>query len=104
MAGQTTSAPRSGRASRSVPLRPMPSPPGPTDPRIKALSSTEIRRRFLEYFEERLHTIVPSASLVPAGDQTLLFTNSGMVQFKDVFTGAEKRSYTRAGDPPRGLA
>jgi len=81
----------------------MPSPPVPTDPRIKALSSTEIRRRFLEYFEERLHTIVPSASLVPAGDQTLLFTNSGMVQFKDVFTGAEKRSYTRAVDYQRVL-
>src|SRR5258706_5669493 len=103
MAGQTTSAPRSGRPSRSVPLRPMPSPPVPNDPRIKALSSTEIRRRFLEYFEERLHTIVPSASLVPAGDQTLLFTNSGMVQFKDVFTGAEKRSYTRAVDYQRCL-
>ncbi|HTG41990.1 MAG TPA: alanine--tRNA ligase-related protein, partial [Methylomirabilota bacterium] len=81
----------------------MPSPPVPNDPRIKALSSTEIRRRFLEYFEERLHTIVPSASLVPAGDQTLLFTNSGMVQFKDVFTGAEKRSYTRAVDYQRVL-
>ena len=81
----------------------MSSPPVTNDPRIKALPSTEIRRRFLEYFEERQHTVVPSASLVPAGDQTLLFTNSGMVQFKDVFTGAEKRSYNRAVDYQRVL-
>jgi alanyl-tRNA synthetase len=81
----------------------MPSPPVTHDARIKPLSSGEIRRRFLEYFEERGHTIVPSASLVPAGDQTLLFTNSGMVQFKDVFTGAEKRSYNRAVDYQRVL-
>ncbi|HEV8544950.1 MAG TPA: alanine--tRNA ligase-related protein, partial [Candidatus Limnocylindrales bacterium] len=81
----------------------MPSPTVTPDPRIKALSSAEIRQRFLEYFEERGHTIVPSASLVPAGDATLLFTNSGMVQFKDVLTGAEKRSYTRAVDYQRVL-
>ncbi len=81
----------------------MPSPPVTHDARIKPLSSAEIRRRFLDYFEERGHTIVPSASLVPAGDQTLLFTNSGMVQFKDVFTGAEKRSYNRAADYQRVL-
>ena len=62
-----------------------------------------MRRRFLEFFAERGHTIVPSASLIPAGDQTLLFTNSGMVQFKEVFTGAEKRSYTRAVDVQRCL-
>ncbi|MGH2511418.1 MAG: alanine--tRNA ligase-related protein, partial [Candidatus Limnocylindrales bacterium] len=73
------------------------------DPRIQALSSTEIRRRFVEFFAERGHTIVPSASLVPAGDQTLLFTNSGMVQFKEVFTGAETRSYSRAADYQRVL-
>ncbi len=91
------------RTVRSVPLRPMPSPPATHDPRIKALPAAEIRRRFLDYFAERGHTIVPSASLVPAGDQTLLFTNSGMVQFKDVFTGAEKRSYTRAVDYQRVL-
>jgi alanyl-tRNA synthetase len=84
-------------------LRPMSSPPVTHDPRIKALPSAEIRKRFLEFFEERGHTIVPSASLVPAGDQTLLFTNSGMVQFKDVLTGAEKRSYTRAVDYQRVL-
>ncbi|MDR7402464.1 MAG: alanine--tRNA ligase [Armatimonadota bacterium] len=51
---------------------------------------------FLEYFRERGHTIVPSSSLVPAGDPTLLFTNAGMVQFKDVFLGREQRSYRRA--------
>ena len=60
-------------------------------------------RRFLEFFAERGHTVVPSASLVPAGDQTLLFTNSGMVQFKDVFRGVEQRSYTRAVDVQRCL-
>src|SRR3954451_21364608 len=73
------------------------------DPRIQALPSAEIRRRFIEFFEERGHTAVPSASLVPAGDQTLLFTNSGMVQFKDALTGAEKRSYNRAVDYQRCL-
>ena len=68
-----------------------------------ALPAAEIRRRFLAFFEERGHTVVPSASLIPAGDQTLLFTNSGMVQFKEVFTGAETRSYTRAVDVQRCL-
>jgi len=73
------------------------------DPRIQPLPAAEIRRRFVEFFEERGHTRVPSASLVPAGDQTLLFTNSGMVQFKDALTGAEKRSYNRAVDYQRCL-
>jgi alanyl-tRNA synthetase len=73
------------------------------DPRIQPLSAAEIRRRFVEFFAERGHTAVPSASLVPAGDATLLFTNSGMVQFKDVLTGAETRSYTRAVDYQRVL-
>jgi alanyl-tRNA synthetase len=66
------------------------------DPRIEPLPAAEIRRRFVEFFEERGHTVVPSASLVPAGDATLLFTNSGMVPFKDLLTGAEQRSYNRA--------
>src|SRR5829696_1049467 len=73
------------------------------DPRIEALPAAEIRRRFVEFFAERGHTAVPSASLVPAGDQTLLFANSGMVQFKDVLTGIETRSYTRAVDYQRCL-
>src|SRR5665647_811158 len=67
------------------------------------LPAAEVRRRFLEFFAARGHTVVPSASLIPAGDQTLLFTNSGMVQFKEVFTGAETRSYKRAADVQRCL-
>ncbi len=67
------------------------------------LPAAEIRARFLAYFSERGHTVVPSASLVPAGDQSLLFTNSGMVQFKDVFRGIEQRSYRRAVDVQRCL-
>ena len=59
-------------------------------------TSAELRETFLRYFEEHGHTIVPSSPLVPGNDPTLLFTNSGMVQFKDVFLGTEKRSYTRA--------
>ena len=83
----------------------MPKPPAAPDPDlwIVPLPAAEIRRRFLDFFAARGHTVVPSASLVPAGDQTLLFTNSGMVQFKEVFTGAEKRSYTRAVDVQRCL-
>ncbi len=67
------------------------------------MPAAEIRRRFVEFFAERGHAPVPSASLVPAGDATLLFTNSGMVQFKDVLIGAETRSYTRAVDYQRCL-
>ena len=55
------------------------------------LSSAEIRSSFLDYFSRQGHTIVPSAPLVPGGDETLLFTNSGMVQFKDVFLGTGSR-------------
>ncbi len=71
--------------------------------RSTQLPAAEVRRRFLDFFAARGHTVVPSASLIPAGDQTLLFTNSGMVQFKEVFTGAETRSYTRAVDVQRCL-
>jgi alanyl-tRNA synthetase len=60
------------------------------------MRSREIRRSFLEYFERNGHTIVPSSSLVPGDDPTLLFTNAGMNQFKDTFLGREKRPYTRA--------
>lgn len=64
----------------------------------KKLSGNEIRQTFIDFFVERGHTFVPSMSLVPGGDATLLFTNSGMVQFKDVFIGTEKRDYTRAAN------
>jgi alanyl-tRNA synthetase len=60
------------------------------------ISGNELRRRFLEYFRRHDHTVVPSSSLVPAQDPTLLFTNAGMVQFKSVFLGEERRSYVRA--------
>lgn len=66
-------------------------------------STSQIRSDFLEFFRDKGHTIVPSAPLVPGNDPTLLFTNSGMVQFKDVFLGAEKRSYVRAADVQRCL-
>jgi alanyl-tRNA synthetase len=56
----------------------------------------EIRSRFLDYFAENGHQVVPSSPLVPRNDPTLMFTNAGMVQFKNVFTGLEKRPYTRA--------
>ena len=60
------------------------------------MKSNELRRTFLDYFRERGHEVVPSSPLVPGNDPTLLFTNSGMVQFKDVFLGAERRAYSRA--------
>ncbi len=62
----------------------------------RQMKSNEIRSRFLKYFERNGHTIVPSSPLVPGNDPTLLFTNAGMVQFKDVFLGADKRPYVRA--------
>jgi alanyl-tRNA synthetase len=71
------------------------------DDRMKTTS--DIRRDFLDFFASKGHTIVPSAPLVPGNDPTLMFTNSGMVQFKDVFLGAEKRSYVRAADVQRCL-
>src|SRR5215467_9098759 len=60
------------------------------------MKSAEVRERFLKFFEERGHRRVPSSSLIPAQDPTLLFTNAGMNQFKDVFTGRENRDYRRA--------
>jgi len=68
-----------------------------------AMKSSDIRQKFLQFFASQGHTIVPSSSLVPANDPTLLFTNSGMVQFKDVFTGKETRPYTRATSAQRSV-
>src|SRR5262252_8796964 len=65
------------------------------------MTSNEIRSSFLTYFAERGHRIVPSSSLVPTTDPTLLFTNAGMNQFKDVFLGREKRAYSRAATSQR---
>jgi len=67
------------------------------------MKSSEIRQKFLKFFQSKGHTVVPSSSLVPSNDPTLLFTNSGMVQFKDVFTGKESRSYTRATSAQRSV-
>ncbi len=61
-----------------------------------SISSNKLRQMFLEFYKAKGHTIVASSPLVPGNDPTLLFTNAGMVQFKDVFLGQEKRSYTRA--------
>ena len=67
------------------------------------MKSAEIRDKFLQYFESKGHSIVASSPLVPGNDPTLLFTNSGMVQFKDVFLGQESRSYKRATTSQRSL-
>jgi len=64
-------------------------------------SSSEIRRAFLDYFRDKDHEIVASSSLIPGNDPTLLFTNAGMVQFKDVFLGIDKRSYNKAASSQR---
>src|ERR1700685_3273804 len=65
------------------------------------MSASDVRSAFLDYFREHGHTVVPSSSLVPGSDPTLLFTNAGMVQFKDVFLGKDKRDYVRATSSQR---
>src|SRR6476620_5945681 len=62
----------------------------------RKMGSSELRAAFLEFFRTRGHSVVPSSSLVPGNDPTLLFTNAGMVQFKDVFLGKDERPYQRA--------
>jgi alanyl-tRNA synthetase len=68
---------------------------------MKKLTSAELRSAFLEFFQQKNHSVQPSSSLVPGNDPTLLFTNAGMVQFKDVFLGREKQDYTRAATSQR---
>src|SRR5713101_7699166 len=65
------------------------------------MKSSDIRQKFLDFFVQRGHIMVPGSSLVPANDPTLLFTNAGMVQFKDTFLGLEERPYTRAASVKR---
>ncbi|MFO7326453.1 MAG: alanine--tRNA ligase-related protein, partial [Pseudomonadota bacterium] len=67
----------------------------------KPFTAAEIRSAFLDYFARQGHTVVPSSSLVPGNDPTLLFTNAGMVQFKDVFLGKDPRPYVRAATAQR---
>ena len=67
-----------------------------SQPPVNRFTVADIRKTFLAFYAERSHTVVPSSSLVPGNDPTLMFVNSGMVQFKDVFLGSDKRSYNRA--------
>jgi alanyl-tRNA synthetase len=66
-------------------------------------TGAQIRQTFIDFFVERGHTFVPSSSLIPGGDATLLFTNAGMVQFKDVFLGTDRRPYSRAANSQKCL-
>lgn len=68
---------------------------------MKYMTSAEIRQAFLDYFAQNGHQVVASSPLIPGNDPTLMFTNAGMVQFKDVFLGDDKRSYTRATSSQR---
>jgi len=71
------------------------------DARLKSMTSSEIRASYLEFFRKNGHSVEPSSSLIPGNDPTLLFTNAGMVQFKDVFLGKESRDYSRAATSQR---
>src|SRR5216683_814433 len=71
------------------------------DARLKSMTSSEIRGSFLEFFRKNGHAVLPSSSLLPGNDATLLFTNAGMVQFKDLFLGKEVRDYSRAATAQR---
>src|ERR1700761_4465398 len=71
------------------------------DAKMRSMTSSEIRASFLEFFRKNGHAVLPSSSLVPANDPTLLFTNAGMVQFKDLFLGKEIRDYSRAATSQR---
>ena len=64
---------------------------------------TDVRKKFLEYFNKNNHQIVDSSNLVPNNDPTLMFTNSGMVQFKNVFTGLEKKPFKTATTSQKGV-
>ncbi len=68
---------------------------------MKKMTSAELRSTFLGFFRQRGHSVQPSSSLVPGNDPTLLFTNAGMVQFKDAFLGREQRGYVRAATSQR---
>ncbi len=72
------------------------SPKGGAKTSPSKMTGADVRQSFLDFFAEHSHSVVPSSSLVPGGDATLLFTNAGMVQFKDVFLGTDKRPYVRA--------
>jgi alanyl-tRNA synthetase len=71
------------------------------DAKLRSMTTSEIRASFLEFFRKNGHTVLASSSLVPANDPTLLFTNAGMVQFKDLFLGKEQRGYARAATAQR---
>src|SRR5579859_4845659 len=71
------------------------------DARLRSMTTSEIRASFLEFFRKNGHAVLPSSSLVPVNDQTLLFTNAGMVQFKDLFLGKDVRDYSRAATSQR---
>jgi alanyl-tRNA synthetase len=71
------------------------------DAKLKSMTTSEIRASFLEFFRKNGHAVLPSSSLVPVNDPTLLFTNAGMVQFKDLFLGKEVRDYARAATAQR---